>query len=242
MQIYPNFQRIDWDYTRLSARPQPLPLKRKTQLPIHLLKHHSEVWLEVGSGPGHFFCALAQNNPEVLFIPIERDRHRGRHLLHRSKKINLDNFFAIKGNAITAIMNELPNESIDRVYILYPCPYPKTSQRKNRWYLHPVMSHLARVLKISGLFIWASDQSFYLEEARYVCEKKFGMDILVHGKVSPHDYNHLLTFPMGRTKFERCFFKNKLQCFELIAQKVMLEPDSGWIPRSFFPYTELHSK
>src|SRR5207245_2382784 len=107
----------------------------------------------------------------------------------------------------------------ERVYLLYPCPWPKTAQRKNRWYLHPIMPHLVRILKKDGMLIWASDQKFYIDEARFVCEQRYGLEILIHGAIAPNSYNDLEHFPVGRSKFEQMFLSQGLPCYEVIARK-----------------------
>jgi tRNA G46 methylase TrmB len=113
----------------------------------------------------------------------------------------------------------VPDARIDRTYILYPCPWPKTAHRRNRWYLHPIMPHLVRTLKPGGRLVWASDQEFYIDEARFVCESRYGLEVLAHGAISPNPYNDLEAFPGGRTKFERTFLEGGQPCYELVVRK-----------------------
>jgi len=193
--------------------------RNHTLIPPEVFSGGNPVSLEIGAGTGWYLLKMAKLKPLSHFIAIERCRMRGNRLVHRAERAALPNVWAYRGNAIPALIHGVPSESVDRLYILYPCPFPKSSQRKNRWYLHPLMPHLKRILKPGGLLIWASDQKFYIDEARYVCESHFEMNPLVHGEISPNPYNDLELFPGGRTKFEASFLGSGQPCYELIVKK-----------------------
>lgn len=194
-------------------------LRRGAELPTHLFPAFDEIWFDLGAGSGDFFLKSAPTQPNTLFLAIERDRMRAKSLLKRTEKLGRDNFHGFRGNCVPTFVNGLPTSSLDRIYILYPCPWPKNGQRKNRWYMHPVMQHLYRALKPNGLLIWASDQKFYIDEAQFACESHYKMECLVHGEIAPNEYNGLSQFPNGRTKFERTFLEENHPCFELIVRK-----------------------
>lgn len=216
-----NPTRIAWDLKhRTNHRPYEafFQERKAPQIPESFLKPHS-LWLEIGAGTGQFFEALARLNPEKNLVAIERDRMRGKRLARRTEESGLGNFLGIRGNAIAAAMTGLKPESLERIYILYPCPWPKNSQRKHRWHFHPTMPKLVEALEKNGLLILASDQKFYVEEAHYVWKEKYGLEVLKFGEVSPHPLNALELFPGGRTKFERSFLAAGQPCYELIVRK-----------------------
>jgi tRNA G46 methylase TrmB len=125
----------------------------------------------------------------------------------------------IRGNAISTLFTQIPQQSLERIYILYPCPWPKNSQRKHRWHFHPVLAKIISSLEKGGHLILASDQQFYVDEAHYVFHKKPEFTVLKYGAVSPHPLNGLELFPGGRTKFERSFLSDGQPCYELILEK-----------------------
>lgn len=183
------------------------------------LFEHPKVYLEIGSGSGWMLMALARKHPDVFFIGVERDRNRGTRFVKRAEREGLKNLSAVRGNAIPSIIHSVPDQCLDRLYVMYPCPFYKSAQGKNRWYLHPAMRHFVRALKPGGLIVWASDQKFYIDEAATVCANVYGFEQLVHGPVKPNAYNHLEDFPVGRTKFETHFLSTGQPCYELIVRK-----------------------
>ena len=219
-----NLGQIAWDIDRALAKHEKHQAywleKNHSPIPPQIFKNHTKLWLEIGAGTGHFFVELARLNPNSHLIAIERCKLRGRRLVKKITKSGLTNINAFRGNAIPALITAIPVASLDRIYIMYPCPWPRNSQRKNRWYLHPVMANLVRILKPGGKLIWASDQKFYIDEATFVCESKFKMKTLSQGPIEPNPYNDLAHFPGGRTKFEAGFLSSGSPCYELISEKL----------------------
>lgn len=218
--VTPNLSRINYDLHRQkSGQLDSFWHNKNPHTFSESLFDHPAIWFEVGAGSGWFFTSLAEMHPDKRLIAMERSRMRGRRLVHRTRRTGLPNIHGFRGNAIGAMIHEVPTESVERLYILYPCPWPRNSQRKNRWYLHPLMNHFFRCLKPGGLMIWASDQEFFINEAHYVCVDKYALTELAWGKISPNPYNHIDQFPNGRTKFEFTFMQQGLPCYELIVAK-----------------------
>lgn len=220
-----NISRLDWDLRRRLQCPVEGQFenyweKRKVEvIPAKHFERPGEIWLEIGAGSGTFFVEMARRYPETFLIAIERAKDRATRLVRKAAKSRLPNLAGVRGNAIPALMTGVPSDRLSRIYIMYPCPWPKTAHRKNRWYLHPVMPHLIRILRPGGRIIWTSDQKFYIDEARFVCESRYGLKILTHAEITPNAYNDLGNFPGGRTKFERTFLAAGNQCYEVVVEK-----------------------
>lgn len=216
-----NAARLQWDLRRRTdGRFDEFWKERHVQLiPLEKFQEGKAVWLEIGAGTGWFFIEMAKRHPDHTLVAIERSRHRGKRLVKKSESSGLPNMLGFRSNAIPALIHGIPSESLERIYILYPPPWPRNAQRKNRWYVHPVMPHLVRALKPGGLLIWASDQKFYIDEARYVSESRYPLETITHGKIAPNPHNGLELFPEGRTKFERTFLSAGQPCYELISRK-----------------------
>ena len=226
MDLEMNVSRLERDLSRPGAELYEAYWKKRTNhlIPPELLTARPNVFVEIGAGTGWFLLELARDQADTTFIGIERDRFRGNRLMYRAGKAGLPNFAGFRGNAIPAFINGIPSESVDRIYLLYPAPHMKTSQRKHRWYIHPIMPHIVRILKKGGKLVWASDQKFYIDEAHFVCSRKYQMPILSYGQLAANEYNDLARFPSGRTKFEVDFLKRGIPCYELIARKSAQDP------------------
>jgi len=191
--------------------------RERNHVPAGLFKAE-RLWLEIGAGSGAFLEAVARRYPEVRCIGIERSKDRGKTLEKRHRRLQLPNHFGIRGNAIPTLIHGVPTGSIERLFILYPCPWPKMGHRKQRWYLHPTMPHFLRVMKPGGVMVWASDAKFYIDEARFVLEDVYGLEILAHGPIAPNEFNELAPTLEGRSKFERTFLAAGLPCYEVVAR------------------------
>lgn len=215
----PNATRLKWDISRAKHAQFEDYCKERNHIPRDIFVQDRPVWLEIGAGSGWFFCELAKARPDRHLIAVERSRLRGQRLVKKAGRAKLSNLAGYRGNAIPLLIHGVPDRALERLYILYPCPWPKNSQRKNRWYLHAVMPHIVRALQPGGQIIWASDQKFYIDEAALVCRDTYGFQVDVHDELKPNAFNDLERFPSGRTKFEATFLASGQPCYELIVTK-----------------------
>ncbi len=216
-----NLTRLKYDCSQIQdrKREQGWSGVKHHLLTPELFAHPNKIWLDIGAGSGTFFSDLATLHPDRFLIAIERCKLRGQRLVRKAAKTEARNWVGLRGNAIPALIHGVPSERLERIYVMYPCPWPKNSQRKHRWYMHPIMPHLVRTLEPGGLILWASDQQFYIDEAKWVCESIYGLTTLNHGPIKANRHNHLDQFQGGRTKFERSFLESGQPCYELIVQK-----------------------
>ena len=63
---------------------------------------------------------------------------------------------------VTDLLPTLPDACLDRVYILYPDPWPKRRQRKRRLVSDEMLETLARVMKPGAELRFASDIDDYI--------------------------------------------------------------------------------
>ncbi len=119
-----------------------------------------EVWLEIGFGGGEHLAAQAQAHPRVGIIGAEPFVNGVVKLLRAVDEAELRNV-RIWDEDATALLAALPDASLSRVYLLYPDPWPKRRQRKRRFVSDESLGEIARVLKPSGVFRFASDIDDY---------------------------------------------------------------------------------
>src|SRR6266403_3912182 len=86
--------------------------------------------VDLGCGDGSFLCALAQRLPARNFLGIERLASRIRISAH--KAASLDNVRLLQIESAYAVRHLLPAGSVERVYLLFPDPWPKRRHHRRR--------------------------------------------------------------------------------------------------------------
>jgi tRNA (guanine-N7-)-methyltransferase len=120
-----------------------------------------ETWLEIGFGGGEHLAAQARTHRDVNIIGCEPFVNGMAKLLAVVEQENLDNI-RVWDDDITDLLPTLPAASFDRVYILYPDPWPKRRQRKRRLVSDENLEMLARVMKPGAELRFASDIDDYI--------------------------------------------------------------------------------
>ncbi len=122
-------------------------------------------WLEIGFGGGEHLAHQAALHPEVSLIGAEPYLNGVAKLLAEIDERKLANVRVHYGDA-RVLLDALPDRCIERIYLLYPDPWPKERQKKRRFVSAANLAHFHRVLKENGLFFFASDIVDYVEWTR----------------------------------------------------------------------------
>ena len=118
------------------------------------------VWLEIGFGGGEHLAAQAKAHPEIGFVGCEPFVNGVAKLLAVIEQESVGNIRLWDRDA-TELLPRLPPASFDRVYLLYPDPWPKRRQRKRRFISDETLSLLSRILRPGGEFRFATDIDDY---------------------------------------------------------------------------------
>ena len=89
------------------------------------------LWVEVGCGKGRFTVETAAANPDMLLIAMERVPDAMVVAMERVTEAGLHNVFFVDGDAALLPDMFAPGE-IDRLYINFCDPWPKSNQKKRR--------------------------------------------------------------------------------------------------------------
>jgi len=120
----------------------------------------SEVRLEIGFGGAEHLLAQAQAHPDVGFIASDGFLNAAAKALGGIQKFNLANVRLHHGDAIHLI-EWLPANSLARIDLLYPDPWPKRRHWKRRFVQDESLGKLARLLKNGGELRFATDIDDY---------------------------------------------------------------------------------
>jgi tRNA (guanine-N7-)-methyltransferase len=119
-------------------------------------------WLEIGFGGGEHLAHQAALNTDVTILGAEPYLNGVAKLLAEVEERQLNNVRVHYGDA-RVLLEALPDQCFERVYLLYPDPWPKARQNKRRFVSPENLNQIHRVLKPSGQFWFASDIESYVE-------------------------------------------------------------------------------
>ncbi|PIR31959.1 MAG: tRNA (guanosine(46)-N7)-methyltransferase TrmB [Alphaproteobacteria bacterium CG11_big_fil_rev_8_21_14_0_20_44_7] len=120
----------------------------------------AETWLEIGFGDGGHLAHQARNNPNVNFIGCEPFINGAVKLLREIEDNNLQNIRIYTGD-VRDLLEKTPENSISRIFILNPDPWPKTKHHKRRLIQKPLLDLLEKVLQPEGMLRIATDDEDY---------------------------------------------------------------------------------
>lgn len=123
-----------------------------------------EVWLEIGFGGGEHLLAQAARHPEIGLIGAEPFIDGVAKVLAGIEDKGLANLRLHPGDA-RDVMDTLAPQSLARVFILFPDPWPKTRHHKRRLIQLGFIDDLARLLAPGGRVRFATDVRSYADEA-----------------------------------------------------------------------------
>lgn len=106
------------------------------------------VHLEVGCGKGGFAVEAARRNPDINFIAVEMARNVIVSAMELAVKENLPNLKFLMGKA-EYLEKFFPENSVERIYLNFSCPYPKETYKKHRL-THPVFLEIYKHILIPG--------------------------------------------------------------------------------------------
>jgi tRNA (guanine-N7-)-methyltransferase len=130
--------------------------------PAALAPGAREGWLEIGFGGGEHMAAQAARRPDILLIGAEPFQNGVASALRHLDEQALTNVRLHDGD-VRELLARLPDASLDRVFILFPDPWPKARHHKRRLVQDDTVAELARVLKPGGSLRFASDWSDYVD-------------------------------------------------------------------------------
>lgn len=119
------------------------------------------VWLEIGFGGGEHLAVQAECHPEVSLIGCEVFEPGIVRLLAQIERRHLDNIRVFADDA-RALIAALPRSSIDRVFVLFPDPWPKRRHEKRRILSRETLDALAAIMTDGAELRLATDDPNYI--------------------------------------------------------------------------------
>ena len=135
----------------------------------------SEICLEIGFGDGQHIFGQAKNNSNVGYVGVEVFQNGVANLLSLISQIkegdklpdSVDalsyevNNIRIYDDDVRKLFDKIPDNFFDKVFLLFPDPWPKKKHASRRFVNKENLEQVARVLKSGGLFRVATDHPIY---------------------------------------------------------------------------------
>lgn len=131
------------------------------------------VRLEIGFGGGEHLAHQATLHPNIAFIGAEPFVNGVAKLLAFIEAKHLQNISVHAGD-VRELFDLLPDRSLERIYLLYPDPWPKARHHRRRFVSQENLRHFHRLLKPGGLFLFASDIEHYVQWTLFETRKAQG--------------------------------------------------------------------
>ena len=156
------------------------------------------VVLEIGFGNGETLVQQAAERPDIDFVGIEVHEPGVGHCLLRAREAGVTNLRLITHDAIEVLTHQVPADSLARVNLYFPDPWPKKRHHKRR-IVQPVFLELvAGRLGAGGSLHVATDWANYAE---HIDETVSACGRFECAEQREHDGDRALDRP--QTKFER---------------------------------------
>lgn len=145
------------------------PMIRQSGCQLPPWNSHVPIWLEIGCGAGQNFVHQLKKHPQTNFIGIEPFRKGIAQLMHAIDVTDFERI-CLFDQPCQNILPHLPENIIERVFILFPDPWPKKRHHKRRVICSDLLQQLGRIMKVNGTVWIASDDTAYVQHIWEVFE------------------------------------------------------------------------
>jgi len=162
--------------------------------PADLLPGKASHVLEIGFGGGEHLSGQADLHPDIGYLGVEPFINGVAKALTQIEEGKLANVRLLEGDA-RDVMERMPGQSLDRIFLLFPDPWPKARHAKRRFVQDETAREFVRLLKPGGALRVATDVKAYADHAlgvlRSTPELKWQADSAADWRMPPAD--HLTT-------------------------------------------------
>ena len=123
--------------------------------------------VEVGCGRGRFLTGRAAQNPDCVFLGVERMLERVHAFDGKTRRLALANAHVLRLEALYTFHYLLPAHHARTVYVFFPDPWPKKKHHSHRLFGPLFRAALWKRLTIGGRIEFATDHAEYFG---VVCE------------------------------------------------------------------------
>lgn len=148
-------------------------LKEENNYLIKDAKTYNNIYLEIGMGMGDFLVASAFNNPNNMYIGLEKDATCVARAIKKASELNVNNLKIIKADA-SNILELFNSNSLNTIYLHFSDPWPKKHHHKRRLTYKTFLDKYYLLLNDTGTIVFKTDNRLLFEDSIvYFNESKF---------------------------------------------------------------------
>jgi tRNA (guanine-N7-)-methyltransferase len=141
---------------------------------------YKEFCIEVGFGKGEHLVGYAKNNPQIGVVGCEPFINGVARCLKYIHDEKVSNIKLLHGDA-RLLLEKLSANFVDKIFVLFPDPWPKVRHHKKRIINQEMLGHICRVLKKDGILEVATD---HVEYGNWILDHLKAFEGLVKQRVS----------------------------------------------------------
>ncbi len=207
-----------------------LPLKKE------FFGKRTPSFLEIGFGKGHFLEYLLSFNESAVGIEVSKEMIE---LVSKRLSPYTERLFLFHGDARFIIKYVLPEMIFEKIFLLFPFPWPKERHKKRRIYEGDFPKVIWKALKEEGKFYVVTDEEEFLSELKerflkdgLFSESEFEEDL----KEKAYQTKYAKKWKeKGKKIFSLCLKKNQKEFFLEKRIKITGKPDHFLLKSTEFP-------
>jgi len=153
---------------------EPPAFPQTLDLPA-LFGNTGPVEVEIGPGKGGFLLARARRRNEVNFLGIEWAPAHAAYVADRVFRAGATNVRVLCADAAEVFARRLAGESIFRLHIYFPDPWPKRRHRSRRLIQLPFLVNARQALRLGGWVGIVTDHRDYFQQIAYLLGQVEGL-------------------------------------------------------------------
>lgn len=162
-------QRLVEDVLPQIAIPETGPVD-----PASLIPGRTGHVLEIGFGGGEHLAGQAVRHADTGYLGVEPFINGVAKALTQIDEAGLENVRLYEGDA-RDVMERMPDACLDRIFLLFPDPWPKARHAKRRFVQDETATEFVRLLKPGGRLRMATDVKAYADHALWILRRVPGL-------------------------------------------------------------------
>ena len=137
---------------------------KRTKIKLSEVFNEKSVWLEIGFGGGEHLVHQAKLNPDIGFIGCEPYQNGVAKLMGKLSANPRKNIKVYDGD-VRNMFDVLAKNSISKVFLLYPDPWPKKRHHRRRFVTQEFLAPLYETMQPGSILRIATDIEDYVRQA-----------------------------------------------------------------------------